>query len=1305
MGTVDIKIIAVNDQPTALDYTPTTEEDTAVQIVVVHNDTDPDPDTVTISSYTSPSNGTASPSSTTFTYTPNANYNGGDSFDYTVSDGTATDTGTVTITVTAVNDPPTAEDDTATTAEDTPVDINVVANDTDVEGDTLSVTTPTPTPNNGTAAIASGSTTTVTYTPNTGFIGTDSFVYTLSDGADTATSTVEIIVAAAQAQPAKPTGLTANAGLGQVTLDWTDPYDYRITKYEYSQSLSVSNLAWSDISDSAHGETNDASFTVTGLNNGTTYYFRIQATNSAGTSDVSDLVYAVPGNVAPTFDDGTATSRSVEEHSAGEAEVGEPVSATDPEEDMLTYSLSSDGTDANSFSIDANGQITVAPSAILDYEAQFSYSITVSVHDGKNIQDGYDATTIDDTIVVTIGVSYVAEAPAKPTGLTATRGNARVTLRWEDDPYDRPITERQYLSERQVAKLTAGDGAENDYFGYSVAVDGDTAVVGAYGDDNNKGAAYVLVRRSGAWSQVAKLTALDGQSGHWFGASVAVDGDTVVVGAFLGDGGGDGGVDNAGAAYVFTKSGTEWDDATETAKLTASDGADLDAFGGSVAMDGDTVVVGAYWDDDNGDDSGSVYVFTKSTDSVWADATETVKLTASDGLGGDYFGVSVALDADTMAVGAPQDDDSGSVYVFTRQEGVWSEVAKLTASDGAADNEFGISVAVDGDAVDGDTVVVGAHQDDVNDANNNQLSNAGSAYVFAEPASGVWDDATETAKLTASDGSADDEFGRSVGIDGNTVIVGAPQTDDVDDNNMSVSNSGSAYVFTKPGAGWATATETAKLTASDGMADDEFGRSVAVDRDTVVVGAHQVDHVDGDGNTVPDSGAAYVYEVSDWTAMADSGADAISSTVTGLTNDARYDFRIRAVNENGESDASDAATVVPIVPMPTPTVPIPTPTVPIPTPATPDHEDSNTTHNTPPIAVYDARTTSAGTAVDIDVVANDTDLEGDALRVISVTMPSNGTAVINSRTNTVTYIPNPGFHGTDSFNYTVFDGFNAITGTVTITVAPPNRVPEVVRSIPTAKLTVAGEAVLVEVAGTFKDEDGDLLTYSAFSLDTSVATVEVLGSTVTITPVAVGSTTIEITASDPHGERTTHSVRVTVRAAPDPTPTPTLTPQPTPMPTPTPVPTATPTPMPTPEPTSTPVLAPIPSMTIPPSPGPTISPVPTATPRAEATATSTPAPTWTPEPTGIVAPTLEPVATPTTIPTATSMFTPRPDRTSTPVAIGARETAPTPTVQPLQPEADRGGGGFSWWILALTMIVVLAIALAFVRERRKRASN
>ena len=883
---------------------------------------------------------------------------------------------------------------------------------------------------------------------------------------------MNITVAMATGAPVKPTGLMATAGLQEVTLNWTDPIDNRITDYQYSQSGST----WTRISDSAFGGPNASSYTVTGLTNGTEYSFQIRAMNDLVASEASDAVDAVPGNASPTFPDDGTVNRSVEENSEQGANVGEPVAATDPDGDTLTYTLPA----SDSFSIDANGQITVAADADLDYEEKPSYSITVSVHDGKNL-DGGDDDSDDATIEVTIGVTDVAERPAKPSGFTANSGDAQVTLRW-GNPSDNSIAGHQYLNEQQVAKLTASDGADNDYFGYSVAVDGDTAVVGAYVGDSSKGAAYVLVRQSGTWSQVAKLTASDGEGGDQFGRSVAVDGNTVVVGAYWDDDQGDG----SGSVYVFTKPNTiggwaDWDPVndTETAKLTASHGAANDKFGISVAVDGDTVVVGAYWDDDQGGDSGSVYVFTKATDSVWADATETVKLTASDGAIDDNFGYSVALDGDTMAVSAVQDDNSGAAYVFTRQGGVWSQVAKLTAFDRTADDYFGSSVAVEenGDG-DGDTVVVGASQDD------DKGSNSGSAYVFTEPASGVWDDATETAKLTASDGVADDKFGTSVSMNGATVVVGATQDADMG------SKPGLAYVFTKPGTGWATATETAKLTASDGAAYDEFGISVAIDGGTVVVGAYQDD----------DSGSAYVYDVSGWTAIANSasgGTNATSYELYGLTNGTEYDFRVRAVNDYGESDASDAATVVPMVSA-----------EPTPRPTRTRSESRYTPPNTTPTAVDDAITTAAGTAVDIDVLANDTDLEKDTLRVVSVTTPSNGRAVINSGTTIVTYIPNPGFHGTDSFNYTLSDGFNTVTGTVTVTVTPLNRAPEAMASLAAVNLTAAGEALSVDVSGGFTDQDGDLLTYSAVSLDPAVATVAVMRSMVTITPLAAGSTTI-----------------------------------------------------------------------------------------------------------------------------------------------------------------------------------------------------
>ena len=158
----------------------------------------------------------------------------------------------------------------------------------------------------------------------------------------------------------------------------------------------------------------------------------------------------------------------------------------------------------------------------------------------------------------------------------------------------------------QTAKLTASDGAGSDYFGYSVSIDGNTIVIGAYRDDDNgsfSGSAYVFSNDSGTWTQTAKLTASDGASFDYFGGSVSIDGNTMVIGAYRDDDNGS----SSGSAYVFSNDSGTW---TQTAKLTASDGASFDYFGYSVSIDGNTMVIGAYRDDDNGSSSGSAYVFT-----------------------------------------------------------------------------------------------------------------------------------------------------------------------------------------------------------------------------------------------------------------------------------------------------------------------------------------------------------------------------------------------------------------------------------------------------------------------------------------------------------------------------------------------------------------------------------------------------------------------------------------------------------------------------------------------------------------------
>jgi hypothetical protein len=379
-----------------------------------------------------------------------------------------------------------------------------------------------------------------------------------------------------------------------------------------------------------------------------------------------------------------------------------------------------------------------------------------------------------------------------------------------------------------IATLTASDAAAGDEFARNSAADGNTLVFGAALNDDfgaDSGSAYVFVRSGGGWAEQAKLTALDGQAGDQLGRPVWVSGDTVVVGA---QGDDDGGAD-AGAAYVFVRSGTTW---TGQAKLRASDAAAGDRFGVSVGVAGDTAVVGADLDDGVGANSGAAYVFVRSG-STWS---QLPKLTALDAAAGDQFGISASISGDTIVVGAAGDSDagsfSGSAYVFTRSGTTWSQQAKLTALDGAAGDLFGNSVFLSGD-----TVLIGATGDD--DAG----PDAGSVYVFVRSGS-TW---TQQAKLMASDAGAGDGFGGTSVLSGDTAVIGVP----IDDNPVIGTNTGSAYVFTRSGTTW---TQQAKVVSPDPDPVDNFGNSVAIAGSEVVIGARF-----DDPSLINNAGAAYVY--------------------------------------------------------------------------------------------------------------------------------------------------------------------------------------------------------------------------------------------------------------------------------------------------------------------------------------------------------------------------------------------------------------------------------------------------------------
>ncbi len=432
---------------------------------------------------------------------------------------------------------------------------------------------------------------------------------------------------------------------------------------------------------------------------------------------------------------------------------------------------------------------------------------------------------------------YAHDAEGKELSARMSADREGILLVIDDHDAVYPITIDPFIETR---KLTASDGAASDYFGYSVSISGDTAIVGAYRDDNYSGSAYIFSRDQGGannWGQVKKLTASDGAADDRFGYSVSISGDTVIVGAWRDDDKGT----NSGSAYIFYRDQGGANNWGEVKKLTASDGADYDDFGYSVSISGDRAIVGARLDDDKGDGSGSAYIFSRDQGGSdnWG---EVKKLTASDGAASDDFGYSVSISGDTAIVGARYDDDkvddSGSAYMFSRDQGGannWGEVKKLLASDGVAWDCFGWSVSISGD-----TVIVGAPYDD------DSGTNSGSAYIFYRDQGGAnnWG---QVKKLTASDGAASDEFGWSVSISGDVAIVGARWDDD---NGI---DSGSAYIFYRDQGGANNWGEVKKLTASDGAAADYFGWSVSISGDMAIVGAW------GDDDNGSDSGSAYIF--------------------------------------------------------------------------------------------------------------------------------------------------------------------------------------------------------------------------------------------------------------------------------------------------------------------------------------------------------------------------------------------------------------------------------------------------------------
>ena len=521
---------------------------------------------------------------------------------------------------------------------------------------------------------------------------------------------------------------------------------------------------------------------------------------------------------------------------------------------------------------DARYPITIDPIA---QQAYLKASNTSDGVTGGGDWSGFSVAVSGDTVVV--GAHYedsnTTGVNSTPNELAADAGAAYVFV-------------RSGTTWTQQAYLKASNTGAGDQFGFSVAVSGDTVVVGAHYETSSTtgvnstpnqlasraGAAYVFVRSGTTWTQQAYLKAHQVTANDEFGNSVAVSGATVVVAA-PGEDSNTTGVNStpnelaadAGAAYVFVWNGSTW---TQQTYLKASRTLAGLGFGQSLAVSNDTVVVGAHAEssstqgvnttpNSSASYAGAAYVFVRSG-TTWS---QQAYLKAHQVTAGDMFGYSVAVSGDTVVVGAPGEDSNttgvnstpnelasygaGAAYVFVRSSGAWSQQAYLKAHQVSVNDNFGFSVAVSGD-----TVVVGDRQEDssttgvtVNGTPDENATNAGAASVFVRSGT-TW---SQQAYLKASTVRSQDYFGYSVAVSGDTVVVGAinesSNTTGVQNGatptiNTSAALSGAAYVFVRSGTTW---TQQAYLKAHQVTAGDQFGISVAVSGDTVVVGAHKED--------------------------------------------------------------------------------------------------------------------------------------------------------------------------------------------------------------------------------------------------------------------------------------------------------------------------------------------------------------------------------------------------------------------------------------------------------------------------------
>jgi CshA-type fibril repeat protein len=1033
-ATVTVTVTPVNDPPVAVNDTASTNEDTPVRIGILGNDSDLDGDALTVTAATAVNGIVVINADGTITYTPNANFNGTDTISYTISDGKGGfATATVTVTVAPVNDAPVAVNDTANTPEDTPVIIGVLTNDSDVDGDPLTITAASAT--NGT--VVRNANGTITYTPNANFNGTDTITYTISDGkGGFSTATVTVTVDPVNDGPIATPPLN-----GQVSVDgapasvttannFVDPDGDALT---YTATGLPPGLTINAVTGVISG-TIDRSASQTG---GGTYNVVVTATDTSGASAISPFTWTVT-NPAPTANNDTATTPE-------DTSITIPVlvNDTDPDGDPLrvTSATAASGT----VIVNANGTITYTPNANFNGTDTITYTIS----------DDQGGTS---TATVTVTVTPVQDAPAVVTPIANRTG----------------VDAQSGISVPTAGSFTDVDG---DTLTYSAAglpagltIDPVTGVISGTID---RGASQV-----GGGSYSVQVTATDPG-----GRSVTTGFTWTVANP---------------APTAANDNATTPEDTPVTISVLANDN---DPDGDPLTVTAATATNGTVVRNADG-----TITYTPNAN---FNGTDTITYTISDGNGGTSTAtvtvtVAAVNDAPVPVGTLPSRTNPDAGVVSMPVAGAFSDVDNATLSYSAAGLPPGLSI----------DPVTGVISGTVSNSASQQDGGIYSVTITATDAAGL--SATQTFSWTITNPAPLAANDTATTNEDTLVIIPVLANDSDPDGDVlrvtSASAANGAVVIN--GDGTISYTPNGNFNGTDTITytitDDQGGTSTA----TVTVTVNAVN--DGPIATPPLNGQLSSDASSASVATAlnfrDPDGDALTYTATGLPPGLSINPATGVISGTIAANASQTNGGVYNVIV----------TATDPSGASANSPFTWTVTNPAPTAVNDAVTINEDQSVPIAVLANDNDPDGDTLSVASASA-AHGTVIINAN-GTITYTPNANFNGTDTISYTISDGQGGTsTATVTVTVIPVNDAPT---TDGVANLfDLDSSVVSIPLAAEFQDVDGDALTYGAAGLPpglsinpaTGVISGTIAPNASTGGPGANGIYTVTITASDGNG--------------------------------------------------------------------------------------------------------------------------------------------------------------------------------------------